>query len=250
MSERIRRPALARALIPYLGGALLIAGGLTAAPVNAQDMFGALEAQGAFASQQQYAASLHEQFSRRYDADEGNSGGPPPPGLTLEEANALDAAIRERNAERDAEYQRWLEGSWRFFQSREPAEPGEFCAAMFQGPQGMIALSGVDKSWDGALLMFTGDDIPKPRRFGEVTVRLTQTGEPPVTIRAYNRARDPRMNTLGTLVIAVPAMDAALAGMADEQEFALSMGGREVFRMSWKNGLQAAAELRNCLRER
>ena len=46
MSELIRRPALARALIPYLGGALLIAGGLTAAPVNAQDMFGALEAQG------------------------------------------------------------------------------------------------------------------------------------------------------------------------------------------------------------
>lgn len=250
MSERIRRPALARALIPCLKAALLIASGLTACSASAQDMFGALEAQGAFASQQQYAASLHEQFSRRYDADEGNSGGPPPPGLTLEEANALDAAIRERNAERDAEYQRWLEGSWTFFQGRDPAEPGEFCTAMFQGPQGMIALSGVDKSWDGALLMFTGDDIPKPRRFGEVTVTLTQTGDPPVTIRAFNRARDPRMNTLGALVIAVPDMEAALAGMADEQEFALSMGDKEVFRMSWRNGLQAAAELRNCLGER
>lgn len=250
MLESAKRPVLILKLIAGLGSALLAATGLTAAPVNAQDMFGALEAQGAFAAQQQYAASLHEQFSRRYDADEGNSGGPPPPGLTLEEVNALDAAIRERNAERDAEYQRWLEGSWTFFQSRNPAEPGEFCTAMFQGPQGMIALSGVDKSWDGALLMFTGDDIPKPRRFGEVTVTLTQTGDPPVTIRAYNRARDPRMNTLGSLVIAVPAMEAALAGMADEQEFALSMGGREVFRMSWKNGLQAAAELRKCLRER
>ena len=121
---------------------------------------------------------------------------------------------------------------------------------MFQSPEGMIALSGFDRSWDGALLMLTGEDIPKPRRFGEVTVTLTQSGDPPATIRAYNRARDPGMGPFGTVVIAVPDMEAALAGMADEQEFALSIRGRDVFRMAWKDGLQAAEALRNCLRDR
>jgi hypothetical protein len=230
------------------GAALLLTSGFTAAALNAQDMFGALEAQGAFASQQQNAASLHEQFSRRYGVDREPTRSTPT--LTSKEYGILAAESVAREAKKEAEYQRWRAGSWQYFQSREPAEPGEFCTAMYQNSHGIITLMGVDRSWDGALLMFTGENIPKPRRFGEVTVTLTQSGDAPATIRAFNRAREPRMYDFGTLVIAVPEMEAALSGIEDQQAFALSIRGREVFRMDWKNGLQAAAELRKCLRER
>lgn len=249
MFEHAKGPGLIRTLVVGTGSALLVAIGLAAGPVHAQDMFGALEAQGAFASQQNYAASLHEQFSGRNDFDDDEPTRESRT-YTAEELARFDALRAAAAAERQAAYERWHAGFWQYFQSREPAEPGEFCTAMYQNPQGIITLMGADRSWDGALLMFTGENIPRPRRFGEVTVTLTQSGDPTATIRAFNRAREPRMYDFGTLVIAVPEMEAALAGMTDEQEFVLSIRGREVFRMAWKDGLQAAYELRKCFRDR
>ena len=236
---------------PWLGAALAIAAGFCTQPVLAQDMFGALEAQGAFAEQQNYAASLHDYYGRG-QFEELEDDGPTYSGPTLssEEYARLAAESVEREAQRQAEYDRWRNGSWQFFQGREDAGPGEFCSAMYQNPQGIVTLSGFDDSWEGGLLMLTGDRIPKPRRFEEITVTLTQTGEAPVTIRAFNRARDPSMYDMGTIVIAVPTMQAAIDGMADEQEFVLSVRGREVYRLAWKDGLNAAEELRQCVRER
>ncbi len=235
----------------WLGAALIAAAGLSARPVLAQDMFGALEAQGAFADQQNYAASLHAYYGggqfEELEEDRSNFSAPT---LTPEQLERLERYNREREAEQQAAYDKWRTGSWQYFQGREDADPGEFCSAMYQNPQGIITLSGFDDSWDGGLLMLTGDKIPRPRRFEEITVTLTQSGEAPVTIRAFNRARDPRMYDMGTMVIAVPTMEGAIDGMADEQEFVLSVRGREVFRMAWKDGLNAAGELRKCTRNR
>lgn len=250
MFESTTRTVLARTLHAGLGAALLLSSGVGAASATAQDMFGALEAQGAFAEQQNYAASLHAYYGSGQFQELEDEPVREYTVFTEEERATFEARQIARRAERQAAYDRWRAGSWQYFQSRDPAVPGEFCTAMYQNPQGIITLMGVDKSWEGALLMFSGESIPRPRRFEEVTVTLTQTGDPPATIRAFNRAREPRMYDFGTLVIAVPAMEAALAGMADEQEFALSIRGREVFRMAWKAGLQAADELRDCLRDR
>lgn len=239
-----------RHMLAALGVTLLLAGGPGAGSAEAQDVFGMLEAHAAMSAQAQYAADLHSSYSNRDDDDDRPFSAPSRPGLTAEEAARLDAEMRERQIEEEARYQRWRNGYWEFFQARDPAGPGEFCTAMFQSPGGMITLSGFDDSWDGALLMFTGERIPKPRALREVTVTLTQTGEPPVTVRAYNRERDPRMGDFGTLVLAVPTMSEALAGMTDEQEFIISINGRQVFRMSWKEGLMAADELRKCVRQR
>ena len=234
-----------------LSAARIAAAGLGAQPVLAQDMFGALEAQGAFADQQNYAASLHAYYGRgQFEELEEDAPTRSNPTLTSEEYARLAAESVEREAQRQAAYDKWRSGSWDFFQGREDADPGEFCSAMYQNPQGIVTLSGFDDSWDGGLLMLTGDKIPRPRRFEEITVTLTQSGEAPVTIRAFNRARDPRMYDMGTIVIAVPTMEGAIDGMADEQEFVLSVRGREVFRMAWKGGAQAAAELRECLSNR
>lgn len=105
------------------------------------------------------------------------------------------------------------------------------------------------QSRDGALLMFTGVNIPKPRKFREIAATLTQTGEAPAKVKVFNYARDPRMGPFGTLVFAVPTMEAALAGMTDELEFAIAIDRKEVFRMAWKEGLMAGDELRKCVRK-
>ncbi len=232
-----------------VSGAIVLAATLAAGAAQAQDPFGMLEAHGAMSAQAQYASGLHSRYSGGDDDQEGPSR-PPAPGLTLEEANALQASMREQEALENAELERWRNGFWQFFQSRDPADPGEYCAAMFQNPQGMITLTGLDETWDGALLMFTGENVPRPRRFREITATLTQTGDPPATLRVFNFANDPRMNELGTLVFAVPSMDAALDSISDEQEFAVSIGGDEVFRMGWKDGREARDSLRRCVRQR
>lgn len=236
---------------PALGAALLLFSTLCTAPARAQDVFGMLEAHAAMSAQAQYAADAHARYSSRYDDDDrGSSRSPPARGLTTEELKQLEAESRERQIEEEARYQRWRNGSWEFFQSRDPAGPGEYCTAMYQNPDGLIALSGFDKSWDGALLMFTGEKIPKPRKFREITATLTQTGDAPAKVKVFNYARDPRMGPFGTLVFAVPTMDAALAGMTDELEFAIAVDDEEVFRMGWKGGLKAAQELRECVSKR
>lgn len=57
------------------------------------------------------------------------------------------------------------------------------------------------------------------------------------------------MKGLGTLIFAVPSMKAALSGMKEEQEFAVSIGGKEVFRMGWKEGIEARNALPRCIRQ-
>jgi hypothetical protein len=251
MIETLMRPFFSfRTLPPSLGSTLLLASGLTVCSAQAQDVFGMLEAHAAMSAQAQYAADAHSRYSSRYDDDRGSSSRPAPRKLSPEELKELEDYSRKKQEEEDAKYQRWLNGSWDFFQSRDPAGPGEYCSAMFQSRDGMITLSGFDKSWDGALLMFTGEKIPKPRKFKEITATLTQTGDAPAEVRVYNYARDPRMGDFGTLVFAVPTMKAALAGMTDVLEFAIAVEGKEVFRMAWKDGLKAADELRKCVRKR
>jgi len=171
-----------------------------------------LEAHAAMSAQAQYAADAHSRYSSRYDGDRGSSSRPPARTLTPEELKKLEDYSREKQAEEEARYQRWINGSWDFFQSREPAGPGEYCTAMYQDRNGIIALSGFDKSWDGALLMFTGEKVPKPRKFKEITATLTQTGDAPAKVQVYNYARDPRMGDFGTLVFAVGLLVALLNG--------------------------------------
>ena len=244
------RPFSIGTFLPSFGWTLLLLSGLGVGSAQAQDVFGMLEAHAAMSAQAQYAADAHSRYSSRYDDDRGSSRSAPTPRLTQEELKQLEAESRERQIEEEARYQRWLNGSWDFFQSREPAGPGEYCTAMYQNPNGLIALSGFDKTWDGGLLMFTGEKIPKPRKFREITATLTQTGDAPAKVKVFNYARDPRMGKFGTLVFAVPTMNAALAGMTDELEFAIAIDDKEVFRMAWKGGLKAVDELRKCVSKR
>lgn len=147
----------------------------------------------------------------------------------------------------DPKLMRFVEGYWEFYQSRDSAEPGEYCAATYANMHGLITLSGTDKSWDGGLLTFVGKDIPAPAEFRRIRATLTQTGDPPATIEIFNPAASDSPEGMGSLVFAVPSLRDALAGMENEQEFAVAIEGQEVFRMSWKDGVQARNALRRCV---
>lgn len=166
----------------------------------------------------------------------------------LEERRQNDEELnRLRN---DPVLMRHVNGYWEHYQTRESAKPGEFCAATYANLHGTITLSGVDKSWEGGLLTFIGENVPRPDTFRQITATLTQTGEPPATVKIYNAEASPKMHGFGTLIFAVPSMNAALSGMTDKADFAVAIEGKEVFRMSWKDGLKARDALRRCVRQR
>jgi hypothetical protein len=149
----------------------------------------------------------------------------------------------------DPVFMRYYEGYWDHYQAREDAGPGEFCTATYVNLKGSISLTGGDGRWDGGLLVFVGKDIPRPEAFREITATLTQNDERPATVRIFNMPASPEMADHGTLIFAIPSMADALAGMENEQEFAISIEGKEVFRMSWKDGRDARNTLRRCVRQ-
>ena len=249
-------------LARFLSALMII--GLAASSAQAQDHAERMANIGAEHAQQMndygrmaaenYANSQYEDY---YEDEEDygyyGSSSPPAP-MTLEQQYLVQALRRDQEIiaelKSDPRFKRFATGGWDYYQSRQPAEPGEYCAATYLNRHGMITLTGVDQSWEGAMLIFVGEKIPKPDSFRTITATLKQTGDVPATVQVHNLARVPQMQELGTLVFAVPSMGAALGGMTDELEFIIEIEGHEVFRMSWKEGLKAREQLRKCVRRR
>ena len=164
----------------------------------------------------------------------------------LKEQKENDERLNELR--KDPVLMRLVNGSWDHYQSRESAAPGEHCAASYVNLDGVITLASVDKSWEGGLLLFMGKNIPKPSTFSEIRATLTQSRGKPSTVQIFNAQSSPEMANFGTLIFAVPSMKGALAGMRDTESFAVSIEGKEVFRMSWKDGLAARNALRKCMK--
>lgn len=180
-------------------------------------------------------------FSQRYEMT-------PELAAAIEQRRQDDEAANRLRA--DPVFMRLWNGYWDHYQAREDAEPGEFCAATYVNFNGSITLAGVDKRWNGGLLMFVGKDIPQPAAFREIRATLTQNDGRPATVNIYNLPARREMAGHGTLIFAVPSMADALAGMEDEQEFVISIEGNDVFRTSWKDGRDARNSLRRCVRQR
>ena len=165
------------------------------------------------------------------------------------EAQRMNAeALAELEA--DPRYQTYLNGGWDYFQSGEAPRPGEYCTASFWSHEGAITLTGGGSDYEGALLMFTGEAVPKPRELEEVRATLSQTGARPATVKVFVFRHNETLGNLGTIAFTVPTMEAALQGMVDDMEFAVSIGRREVFRMAWRDGTVARNRLRECVDQR
>lgn len=257
-----------RTMAPALCLALTLAAGLGAPLAHAQDHGERMANIAAEHAQQMndYSREAAENYANSqndYYAEEEDTGyygayrpssDPALNVLTLEMQYMMQAVERAQTIraemESDPRYERWLNGGWDHYRSRQPAGPGEYCAATYLSQDGLITLTGVDSSWDGAMLMFVGTKIPTPAELERVTATLSQTGASPFTVQAFLFAADPAREGFGTVVFSVPSMEDALRTMLDENDFTVEIDGREVFRMGYKEGLKARDELRKCVRQR
>ena len=145
----------------------------------------------------------------------------------------------------DPDYIRYLTGKWRLFPSPKGEKQGEYCNALFSRGGVILTLAGPGGDYKGAGLIFMSADIPRPKTQEVVKVTLTQNNEPPVAVKAFNYS-NPDL-PFGSIVVAVPSIDALLTNMEDVLRFDLQMAGKSIAKIRWHSGLAARNELRKCL---
>lgn len=100
------------------------------------------------------------------------------------------------------------------------------------------------------MIMFAGTSVPTPKKMTMVSATLVQTGAAPATVKAFNFQKDPDTPGVGTIAFAVPSPEALMGGMLDKNDFAVSIKGKEVFRLGWHGGLAAQKKWSECLAKR
>lgn len=176
--------------------------------------------------------------------------------LEFQAAAAFFGLQQQANLLQDPDYLRYLSGGWTLFPTSVSGEtaPGEYCVASFfkasMNPDAndapvMINLSGPGGDYEGALLTFASEAIPKPDTMQMIAVTLTQNNEPSVTVQAFNYSV-PDL-PFGVIALAVPTIEAALDGMEDVQSFDVAIDGRSVANTTWHSGLRVRDEFRRCL---
>ena len=160
----------------------------------------------------------------------------------------VDNAAKLSALRKDPRYQHYQDGGWDFFQDHSDAAPGEYCAAFYWKKGGMVRISGPGGEYDGGLLTFWGEDIPRPVDVEKIKVTLNQTGYKAQTVFAFNYALPGE--AFGAIVLTVPSIDAALATMTDVMAFDLLIDGQSVAKVDWADGLAARDYLQKCVHER
>lgn len=190
----------------------------------------------------------------RSQAEEEFSDSPPPPYDPMQAR--LDVAVgtlqlfagsldKVEQLSKDPRFDRYYNGGWDFFQDKVNAAPGEYCAAFFWKQDGFVRVSGPGGDYQGALLTFWGENIPRPKKVEKIKVTLTQSNEPPQTVQAFNYIMPG--DAYGAIALAVPSIEAALAGIEDVQSFDLAINGKSVAKVEWNNGLAARDKLSKCV---
>lgn len=176
---------------------------------------------------------LMEQQS--WDEPEPANDEPDPMSIWLTQAGAMACVAQDLML--DPKYQRFRDGFWEFHSVN-----GQYRSAMFTNPNGVISLHGPGGTYNGALLLLWGPNIPAPKALTMVSVTLQQDELPPATVKTFNLGF-PNVDGWGTLIFAVPSNQALLDNMSDVQKFTATIDGKVVFNSTWHDGLAARAKL-------
>jgi hypothetical protein len=140
-------------------------------------------------------------------------------------------------------------GSWDVFEAAPAATPGESCTAFWVRARGdILSISGPASHYEGGMLTFWSERIPKPDEVTTVTVTLTQSGYPAQTVKALNFAV-PGLH-FGAIGLTVPSIEAAIGSMLDDERMRLTLDGKEVASVAWSSGHAARDRLRACVARR
>jgi len=140
-------------------------------------------------------------------------------------------------------------GGWDVFEAAPEVAPGESCTAFWiRLRSDLVSISGPASRYEGGMLTFWSERIPKPDAVTTVTVTLTQSGYPAQTVKALNFAV-PGV-PFGAIGLTVPSIEAAIGTMLDDERMSLALDGKEVARVAWSQGHAARDRLRDCVARR
>lgn len=163
----------------------------------------------------------------------------------LSETSALQSNFAERERiMKSPRYQAYMRGGWEFSEGKN----GEFCTAIFWRKDAILSLSEPGGGNKGAFLTFWGKDVPRPASVKTINVTLTQNNDTPQTVKAFNYKLPDQ--SFGSIGLAIPTIEAALAGMEDTIRYDLATDGKSVVNIEWHGGLAARDRLRKCLSAR
>lgn len=158
---------------------------------------------------------------------------------TADQFDALAALDRDRS------YQRYLNGSWTFFQGGNKPKAGDFCTALWSREGALISISGPGGGYNGGMLTFLAVGMPKPIKAEIVTVTLKQSRYPAQQVKALSHSF-PGIE-YGAVSLSVPDIGPALATMLDIESFELIFQKKQVAEISWRDGFSARDKLRDCI---
>lgn len=186
----------------------------------------------------------------------GHAGGDAPPAY-----DPMAAAMAEAWREAEATHHDVLKaageefqaavnvGGWDVFEAAPAAAPGESCTAFWVRPRSdLVSISGPASHYEGGMLTFWGERIPKPDAVTTVSVSLTQSGYPAQSVKALNFAV-PGV-PFGAIGLTVPSIEAAIGSMLDDERMSLTLDGEEVASVAWSQGHAARDRLRACVARR
>lgn len=175
-----------------------------------------------------------------------NEPRPDPAKAMADGANAQVALMRmaiedQQKLANDPQYQRLRKGYWEF---GEPSKSGVGCSATFRSLTGMISVVGKTENVAFPVSLFTGVDIPAPKKPKQVRIDIEQDGQKIKGYPALNVTLSP--GAPGT--IAVPAADMAqlLAGIKDSETLKFSLDGKPIYENTYHGGDAMKARFQRC----
>lgn len=141
-----------------------------------------------------------------------------------------------------------VNGEWRYFGS----QANESCSTMYFRQGVLVSLVATGGKKDLAYLVFISSDIPKPEKPVNLRVTLSQTNQPPATVRVVNatyifNSSEGNNVKYGAIIFSVPALEAAINGMEETQKFNISIEGRTLAEIEWNGGLAARNKFSQCV---
>ncbi|AFY95712.1 hypothetical protein [Chamaesiphon minutus] len=168
----------------------------------------------------------------------------------LEAISAVTSALQGNLAERERiikspKYQAYMNGEWEF-----SGKNGGPCAAIYSRKGEIVVMSGLGGKSKNGSLIFLSSNIPRPASPKIISVTLSQDNYQPQTVKAANHTLTLTNTSLGAIELAIPNLEAGLAGGKSTNRYNLAMDGKSIVNIEFQGGSEVIDRLRKCLSTR
>jgi len=151
-------------------------------------------------------------------------------------------ALERENVQKKLDNQR-NEGSWSVYQEGDHPAPGQKCNATWVSASGMITIGTTGGFNDPALLIYTGNKIPKSENPVPENLHIRENSEERDV--QGTRYKFPK-NSMGSIIFKLQSLKAVIGVMKDAGRVQINGDGKELIDISWKDGLDMTKKLAQC----